>query len=139
MKNLENLLSELEFLNTEILTKIEKLNLNEIKKLNEKLEKIDFDKEFFENLKKESEKIRAEQLKILKEDVDLMRKLKDEIEYEKTYLINVIEEIKDSLKEVKKNTRLMSKVNITIVIIAAAAGAAAGFLWQVFNLVVTTK
>jgi Fe2+ transport system protein B len=130
MKNLENILGELEFLNSEILTKLEKLELQNLKKVNEKLEKIsskDIDKEYIESLQKEMSEVRQKFLKEFKTDINLMEAAKKEIDENKKFLLNVLNEIKKENKKAIRNTYVLNKINIFTVIIIFILSAIMGY------------
>ena len=131
MKNLENVLGELEFLNTEVLAKLEKVDMH---KLNERLEKIDslkidIDKEYIDNLKSELNERRKTLFEMLDEEIRLSKNAKKDLDESKTFLLNVLKEIKKEnenlRKDMKKSLSSFNKFTY-LVAFAAAVGYYAG-------------
>ena len=108
-------------------TKIKELN-KKINELETKLEdtKINIDKEYFENLKKDIEENKNKLISILNEEEKLFDSTKKIIKKEREYLINVLQEIRiENEKLRKKFNSVFSKVQLfaaVIIFIAAAAG-----------------
>ncbi len=130
MKNLENVLSELEFLNSEVLAKLEKIDF---KKLDERLEKINdlkinIDKEYFENLKKDIKEKRNELISMLQDEAKLFDDTASFLREEREFLINALQEIRienDKLR--KKFSSVFSKVQLFAAVIIFAIAAGAGY------------
>ena len=140
MKNLENILSELEFLNTQVLEKVEKLNLKE---LSEKLDRIataDFEKEYFEKNKKQLEQAMKDLLEKEKKMNNIIEDAAKNLEAQKNFYINVLNQLKkeneEFINELQKNKfktyfiiALASSASIVIVLLMFILwGVDAGFV-----------
>ena len=134
MKNLENLLNELEFLNSQILTKLENIDF---KNLNEKLKKLDeidklkvnVDKEYFDNLKKELDEKRKELLDFLESEMNFYKRAGKDFEARKNYLINVLDQIKKENLSLEKRIRIFNKAHLFFTLFIFAAAAAVGYFF----------
>ena len=104
---------------------------NKIEELEKKLDetKIQLDKEFFESIKKELEGRRQEIIEIFDKDIKLFQIAAKDFENNKNYLINIIDEIKQENKALRKEIRIFNKAHLFFTIFIFAAAAAVGYFF----------
>ena len=108
---------------------------NKIEELEKKLDtlKVDFDKEYFENLKKEIEKKREELLETFDKEIMLFKKTAEDFERRKNYLLNTLKEIKQENDKIKQEIRIFNKAHLFFTLLIFIAAAAIGFYFGVHH------
>jgi len=107
--------------------------INELNKKIDELEKkldnltINIDKDYFNDLKQEIEAKKQEFLLSLEEEIQFFEKKRKEIEKNKDYLINVLEQIKEENNKIKKDISIFNKTHLFFTLLIFTAAAIIGF------------